>query len=218
MPGRWKSTSCHRPPRRTSRSATSNPRSSARGTCRATIPNTSTTGRDGRRSPPGRTKPSSVPPRLSPARPPQIKLFNSHEFTPEMELLTSPKGSLLQPAPSFRFTELNDECQYTAWLSFIDADGAKCHAQYQHPDAPRPGELWNGKVVSFDRLKLYRDDGSDHPPVSLKTGKIYRIQVNVGCVDEHGHVQSATVTRQLIGTTFIAVDKKTSAEPGKRSK
>ncbi|XP_075751599.1 T-box transcription factor TBX6-like [Rhipicephalus microplus] len=163
-----------------------------------------------------KAKQRAAPPQ--PSAPPQIKLFNSHEFTPEMELLTSPKGSLLQPAPSFRFTELNDECQYTAWLSFIDADGAKCHAQYQHPDAPRPGELWNGKVVSFDRLKLYRDDGSDHPPVSLKTGKIYRIQVNVGCVDEHGHVQSATVTRQLIGTTFIAVDKKTSAEPGKRSK
>ncbi|KAH7947570.1 hypothetical protein HPB52_013401 [Rhipicephalus sanguineus] len=155
-----------------------------------------------------------------PRVPPLIKHFNSHEFLPEMELQTGFPGILMHPAPSFRFTNLADECQYTAWLTFTDVDGVECQGQYQHPESPRPGSLWNGKVISFDRLKLYRDDGGSGRPghVGLKTGMRYRVQVNVGCVNDSGYILSATVARQFIGTTFVVVGKRSSAGRGKRPK
>ncbi|KAL1441491.1 hypothetical protein MTO96_008463 [Rhipicephalus appendiculatus] len=164
-----------------------------------------------------KAKQRAVPPPAS--APAHIKHFNSHEFPPEMELLTSPKGTLLQPAPSFRFTNLDEECQYTAWLTFTDVDGAKCEAQYQHPASPSPGSSWNRKVITFDHVKLYSDDGSGRPQasVTLKTGKRYRLQINVGCVDDSGYTLGETVVRQFIATTFVVVDKRSSAERGRRS-
>ncbi|KAH7948014.1 hypothetical protein HPB52_017728 [Rhipicephalus sanguineus] len=151
---------------------------------------------------------------------PLIKHFNSHEFLPEMELQTSSEGVHMHPAPSFRFTNLADECQYTAWLTFTDVDGVTCQGQYQHPESPRPGSSWNGKVISFDRVRLCGEDGGSRRPghISLKTGMRCRVQVNVGCVNDCGYILSATVARQFIGTTFVVVRKRSSAGRGKRPK
>ncbi|KAH7954664.1 hypothetical protein HPB49_020715 [Dermacentor silvarum] len=72
----------------------------------------------------------------------------------------------MQPAPSFRLTNLVDDLQYTAWLSFTDAIGGTCVGQYAHPDSPNPGSSWNGRVLSFSQLKLFPYDGfsSTAPP------------------------------------------------------
>ncbi|XP_049521868.1 uncharacterized protein LOC119450478 isoform X2 [Dermacentor silvarum] len=113
----------------------------------------------------------------------------------------------MQPAPSFRLTNLVDDLQYTAWLSFTDAIGGTCVGQYAHPDSPNPGSSWNGRVLSFSQLKLFPYDGfsSTAPPITLECYKRYRVQVNLGVVDNSGHILSASVVRQTVGGDFVAV-------------
>ncbi|XP_037569865.2 uncharacterized protein LOC119450478 isoform X1 [Dermacentor silvarum] len=128
----------------------------------------------------------------------------------------------MQPAPSFRLTNLVDDLQYTAWLSFTDAIGGTCVGQYAHPDSPNPGSSWNGRVLSFSQLKLFPYDGfsSTAPPITLKCNNSYRVQVNVGIVDNSGHILSTSVVRQFVGAHFVAVthfDKKFSL-PGPSNK
>nr|XP_037276380.1 uncharacterized protein LOC119169387 [Rhipicephalus microplus] len=84
----------------------------------------------------------------------------------------------------------------------------RCAGQYSHPESPRPGSSWNGKVVSFDQVKLFSDEGygqQPRPPVTLKIDSTYRVQVNVGAVNDSGHILSSTVFRKFIGHSFIAV-------------
>ncbi|XP_054930382.1 uncharacterized protein [Dermacentor andersoni] len=143
-----------------------------------------------------------------PAKVPHVALVNQHEFLlPKMELLVHTQGRLMQPAPSFRCTNLVDDLQYTAWLTFTNSVGGECVGQYSHPDSPHPGSSWNGRVLSFSRLKLFSYDGftSKLPPVTLKCNNSYRIQVNVGIVDNSGHILSRSVVRRFVGAHFIAV-------------
>ncbi|XP_054930290.1 uncharacterized protein [Dermacentor andersoni] len=143
-----------------------------------------------------------------PAKVPHVALVNQHEFLlPKMELLVHTQGRLMQPAPSFRCTNLVDDLQYTAWLTFTNSVGGECVGQYSHPDSPHPGSSWNGRVLSFSRLKLFTYDGfsSKLPPITLKCNNSYRIQVNVGIVDNNGHILSRSVVRRFVGAHFIAV-------------
>ncbi|KAL1472442.1 hypothetical protein MTO96_039325 [Rhipicephalus appendiculatus] len=138
---------------------------------------------------------------------PHIAHINRHEFLPKMELQINTQGRFMQPAPSFRLTNLMDDLQYTVWLTFTELHGGACAGQFTHPESPRPGSLWNGKVVSFARLKLFSNDGFIHhpPPITLKCSTTYRIQVNLGVVNDGGHILSATVVRQFVGGIFFAV-------------
>ncbi|XP_037569860.2 uncharacterized protein LOC119450475 [Dermacentor silvarum] len=115
----------------------------------------------------------------------------------------------MQPAPSFRLTNLVDDLQYTAWLSFTDASGGECVGQYSHPDSPHPGSSWNGQVLSFSQLKLFTYDcfTTKPPPITLKCNNSYRIQVNVGIVDNSGHILSTSVVRQFVGAYYVAVTR-----------
>ncbi|XP_070391986.1 uncharacterized protein [Dermacentor albipictus] len=143
-----------------------------------------------------------------PAKVPHVALVNQHEFLlPKMEVLIHTQGRLMQPAPSFRCTNLVDDLQYTAWLTFTNSVGGECVGQYSHPDSPHPGSSWNGRVLSFSRLKLFSYDGftSKLPPITLKCNNSYRIQVNVGIVDNSGHILSRSVVRRFVGAHFIAV-------------
>ncbi|XP_070391957.1 uncharacterized protein [Dermacentor albipictus] len=181
-----------------------------------------------------------------PAKVPHVALVNQHEFLlPRMELLIHTQGRFMQPAPSFRITNLVDDLQYTAWLTFTDSTGSECGqcdrdatvvglftasrerrlslrlfvvkyearpwtcavGQYSHPDSPHPGSSWNGRVLSFSRLKLFSSDGftSKPPPITLTCNNSYRIQVNVGIVEDSGHILSASVVRQFVGAYFVAV-------------
>ncbi|XP_070391964.1 uncharacterized protein [Dermacentor albipictus] len=143
-----------------------------------------------------------------PAKVPHVALVNQHEFLlPNMELLIHTQGRLMQPAPSFRCTNLVDDLQYTAWLTFTNSVGGECVGQYSHPDSPHPGSSWNGRVLSFSRLKLFSYDGftTKLPPITLKCNHSYRIQVNVGIVDNSGHILSRSVVRRFVGAHFIAV-------------
>ncbi|XP_070391958.1 optomotor-blind protein-like isoform X2 [Dermacentor albipictus] len=143
-----------------------------------------------------------------PAKVPHVALVNQHEFLlPRMELLIHTQGRFMQPAPSFRITNLVDDLQYTAWLTFTDSTGSECVGQYSHPDSPHPGSSWNGRVLSFSRLKLFSSDGftSKPPPITLTCNNSYRIQVNVGIVEDSGHILSASVVRQFVGAYFVAV-------------
>ncbi|XP_037569862.1 uncharacterized protein LOC119450476 isoform X2 [Dermacentor silvarum] len=143
-----------------------------------------------------------------PAKVPHVALVNKHEFLlPKMELLIHTQGRIMQPAPSFRLTNLVDDLQYTAWLSFTDATGGECVGQYSHPDSPHPGSSWNGRVLTFSRLKLFSNDcfTTKPPPITLKCNNSYRIQVNVGIVDNSGHILSTSVVRQFVGAYFVAV-------------
>ncbi|XP_049521867.1 uncharacterized protein LOC119450477 [Dermacentor silvarum] len=143
-----------------------------------------------------------------PTKVPHVTLLNKYEFLlPKMEPLIYTQGRLMQPAPSFRCTNLVDDLQYTVWLSFMDATGGECVGQYTHPDSPHPGSSWNGRVLSFSRLKLYSNDcfTTKPPPITLKCNNSYRIQVNVGIVDNSGHILSSSVVRQFVGACFVAV-------------
>ncbi|XP_037505110.2 uncharacterized protein LOC119381255 isoform X2 [Rhipicephalus sanguineus] len=114
----------------------------------------------------------------------------------------------MQPAPSFLFNRLMDDLQYMVWLTFTDVNGGGCVGQYSHPESPLPGSSWRGKVVSFDRIKLFSDEGYNkqlRPPITLKIDATYRIQVNIGAVDDSGHILSRSVARQFVGNAFIAV-------------
>lgn len=138
---------------------------------------------------------------------PHITHLNRHEFLPKMELQINTQGRFMQPAPSFRLNNLMDDLQYTVWLTFTELHGGACAGQFTHPESPRPGSLWNGKVVSFARLKLFSNDGFIHqpPPITLKSSTTYRIQVNLGVVNDSGHILSATVVRHFVGGIFYAV-------------
>ncbi|XP_049268517.1 optomotor-blind protein-like isoform X3 [Rhipicephalus sanguineus] len=151
---------------------------------------------------PNRQRRAIVPTKL-----PLVKHVNSDEFRPIMELQINIHGRFMQPAPSFRLNNLMDDLQYTVWLTFTELHGGACAGQFTHPESPRPGSLWNGKVVSFARLKLFSNDGFIHhpPPITLKSSTTYRIQVNLGVVNDSGHILSATVVRQFVGGIFFAV-------------
>lgn len=138
---------------------------------------------------------------------PQVTHVNRHEFLPKMELQMNTQGRFIQPAPSFRLTNLMDDLQYTIWLTFTELHGGACAGQFTHPESPRPGSFWKGKVVSFARLKLFSNDGiiRHPPPITLKSSTTYRIQVNIGVVNDSGHILSATVVRQFVGGIFFAV-------------
>lgn len=169
---------------------------------------------------------------------PQVTHVNRHEFLPKMELQMNTQGRFIQPAPSFRLTNLMDDLQYTIWLTFTELHGGACGqcqlphilsrrlsvtgaasesavvrvlrraaGQFTHPESPRPGSFWKGKVVSFARLKLFSNDGiiRHPPPITLKSSTTYRIQVNIGVVNDSGHILSATVVRQFVGGIFFAV-------------
>ncbi|KAH6927582.1 hypothetical protein HPB50_006031 [Hyalomma asiaticum] len=131
--------------------------------------------------------------------PPKMVHWNRRHFLPEMELQTSPEGALMRPALSFRLTNLVEDCQYNAWLTFTDLKGKTCVGQYGHPQTPRPGAMWEGRVLTFDQLMLYTDDGSGQPkrPVTLKSGERYLIQMNLGLVDEYGRILARTVVPQI---------------------
>ncbi|XP_077518120.1 uncharacterized protein LOC144128540 isoform X1 [Amblyomma americanum] len=148
---------------------------------------------------------SSVP--LEPAvRVPQLTLVNKAVFSPKMELQVSPQGRLMQPAPIVCFTNLIDELQYVVWVSFIQDSGI-CAGEYMHPESPRPGTSWNGKPLSFSKLKLYTYNGTSKTPITLICNKNYFLQINFGNVNEHGHILASTVIRQaIIGTWFVAVN------------
>ncbi|XP_070391979.1 uncharacterized protein [Dermacentor albipictus] len=113
----------------------------------------------------------------------------------------------MKPAPEFRITNLVDKWQYTVWLTFTDYTGRQCVGQYCHPDSPRPGFWLYGRVLSFSKLKLFSNEKNipNPPPISLRSSRTYRIQVNVGIVDDYGHIVSASVVRQSVGDRFIAV-------------
>nr|XP_054924348.1 uncharacterized protein LOC126527727 isoform X1 [Dermacentor andersoni] len=113
----------------------------------------------------------------------------------------------MKPAPEFRITNLVDEWQYKAWLTFTDSTGRQCVGQYCHPDSPRPGSWFNGRVLSFSKVKLfsYKKKIPNPPPITLRCYRTYHIQVNVGIVDDNGYIVSASVVRQSVGADFIAV-------------
>ncbi|KAL3229885.1 hypothetical protein MRX96_023512 [Rhipicephalus microplus] len=114
---------------------------------------------------------------------PQVTHVNRHEFLPKMELQMNTQGRFIQPAPSFRLTNLMDDLQYTIWLTFT--------------------ELHGGRM----RWPLFSNDGiiRHPPPITLKSSTTYRIQVNIGVVNDSGHILSATVVRQFVGGIFFAV-------------
>ncbi|XP_054930285.1 uncharacterized protein [Dermacentor andersoni] len=143
-----------------------------------------------------------------PAKLPHVTLVNQHEFPlRRMELPIHTQGRFMNPAPEFRITNLVDKWQYTAWLTFTDSTGHQCVGQYCHPDSPRPGFWLKGRVLSFSNLKLFSNENNipNPPPISLRGYRAYRIQVNVGIVDDYGHIVSASVVRQSVGARFIAV-------------
>ncbi|XP_070391961.1 uncharacterized protein [Dermacentor albipictus] len=143
-----------------------------------------------------------------PAMLPHVILVNQHEFLlHRIELLINTQGRFMKPAPEFRITNLVDKWQYTVWLTFTDYTGRQCVGQYCHPDSPRPGFWLYGRVLSFSKLKLFSNEKNipNPPPISLRSCRTYRIQVNVGIVDDYGHIISASVVRQSVGDRFIAV-------------
>ncbi|XP_070392744.1 optomotor-blind protein-like [Dermacentor albipictus] len=143
-----------------------------------------------------------------PAMLPRVTLVNHHEFLRRrIELLIHTQGRFMKPAPEFRITNLVDKWQYTVWLTFTDYTGRQCVGQYCHPDSPRPGFWLYGRVLSFSKLKLFSNEKNipNPPPISLRSCRTYRIQVNVGIVDDYGHIISASVVRQSVGDRFIAV-------------
>ncbi|XP_075743195.1 uncharacterized protein LOC119169388 isoform X2 [Rhipicephalus microplus] len=157
---------------------------------------------------PPKAKPDLKRSVIKPTRLPRIIHVNSHEFRPIMELQINIHGRFMQPAPSIQLSHLMDDLQYTVWLTFTDVKDGRCAGQYSHPESPRPGSSWNGKVVSFDQVKLFSDEGYGQqpgPPVTLKIDSTYRVQVNVGAVNDSGHILSSTVFRKFIGHSFIAV-------------
>ncbi|XP_075543439.1 uncharacterized protein LOC142577892 isoform X2 [Dermacentor variabilis] len=113
----------------------------------------------------------------------------------------------MKPAPVFRITNLVDHWQYKAWLTFTDSTAQQCVGEYCHPDSPRPGCWLKGQVLSFSKLKLFSNEKNipNPPPISLRSFRTYRIQVNVGILDDYGHIISASVVRQSVGHRFIAV-------------
>ncbi|XP_075543451.1 uncharacterized protein LOC142577907 isoform X2 [Dermacentor variabilis] len=113
----------------------------------------------------------------------------------------------MKPAPVFRITNLVDHWQYKAWLTFTDSTAHQCVGQYCHPDSPRPGFWLYGRVLSFSKLKLFSNEKNipNPPPISLRCYRTYRIQVNVGILDDYGLIISASVVRQSVGHRFIAV-------------
>lgn len=143
---------------------------------------------------------------LNPAlRVPQVALVNKGDFLPKMQLQISPQGRLMQPAPTVRFCNLLEDLQYAVWISFIQ-DSGHCAGEYMHPDSPMPGSHWNGRPVSFSRLKLYAFDGVSKTPISLVYNRNYFLQINFGTVNEAGHILKTTVMRQgIVGTWFVAV-------------
>ncbi|XP_075543241.1 uncharacterized protein LOC142577651 [Dermacentor variabilis] len=154
-----------------------------------------------------------------PAMLPHVTLVNQHEFLlRRMELRIHTLGRFMKPAPEFRITNLVDEWQYTAWLTFTDSTGRQCVGQYSHPDSPRPGSWLNGRVLSFSKLKLFSNKKKipNPPPITLRCYRTYHIQVNVGIVDDDGHIVSESVVRQSVGADFIAVTSSILRHPVNR--
>ncbi|XP_075743197.1 uncharacterized protein LOC119169388 isoform X4 [Rhipicephalus microplus] len=113
---------------------------------------------------PPKAKPDLKRSVIKPTRLPRIIHVNSHEFRPIMELQINIHGRFMQPAPSIQLSHLMDDLQYTVWLTFTDVKDGRCAGQYSHPESPRPGSSWNGKVVSFDQVKLFSDEGYGQQP------------------------------------------------------
>ncbi|KAK8760893.1 hypothetical protein V5799_027839 [Amblyomma americanum] len=158
---------------------------------------------------------------LGPAvRIPHVTLVNKTEFLPQMELQISSEGRLMKPAPTIRFSNLNDELQYAVWVSFIQDSGA-CAGEYMHPESPRPGSAWNGKPLTFSKLKLFAANTISRTPITLLCNKRYFLQINFGNVNEHGHIMKHTVYRQaIVSTWFVAVhhnQRKFKASTSKKS-
>lgn len=136
---------------------------------------------------------------------PQVALVNKGDFLPKMQLPISPQGRFMQPAPTVRFLNMLEDLQYAVWISFIQ-DSGHCAGEYMHPDSPMPGSHWNGRPVSFSRLKLYAFDGVRRTPISLVYNRNYFLQINFGTVNDAGHILKSTVMRQgIVGTWFVAV-------------
>ncbi|XP_070391954.1 uncharacterized protein [Dermacentor albipictus] len=104
-----------------------------------------------------------------PAKVPHVALVNQHEFLlPKMEVLIHTQGRLMQPAPSFRCTNLVDDLQYTAWLTFTNSVGGECvlppGLTASRFFVERPGAvLFSAKAVLLRRLHL--KTSSDHSEV-----------------------------------------------------
>ncbi|KAL3229886.1 hypothetical protein MRX96_023512 [Rhipicephalus microplus] len=71
---------------------------------------------------------------------PQVTHVNRHEFLPKMELQMNTQGRFIQPAPSFRLTNLMDDLQYTIWLTFTELHGGRMRWPV-HPSGISPSGL-----------------------------------------------------------------------------